>query len=363
MSALPRGAIIGVLGGGQLGRMLAQAAFRLGYEVHVFAPEEGSATQVCPRRTLAAYTDEAALAAFADAVDVVTCEFENVPASAAAYLANRVPVRPGPRALAICQDRVAEKGTLREIGLPTAPWALVHGPGELTRFREEHGRCVLKTTRFGYDGKGQARLAPGGDAAEAWAVVGGHDPGGTGLVEAWIDFAWEGSVIVARGLDGAMASYPLVENQHEHHILHHTLAPAPLASPAVAHAARVLAEQAAAALEIVGLLAVELFVLPSGELLVNELAARPHNSGHWTMDGAHTSQFEQCVRAITGQPLGSPALRSPTRMKNLLGAEIEEIPTWLATPGAVVHDYGKAEIRAGRKMGHVNLPLSPPARI
>ncbi len=356
MTALPPGSVIGVLGGGQLGRMLALAAFRLGYQVHVMAPDEGPATQVTPLRTLAPYHDEAALERFADAVDVVTCEFENVPASAAAFLAAHVPVRPGPRALATCQDRIEEKRFLKSIGLPTAPWGEAHGPEDVARLVEELGRpCVVKTARFGYDGKGQVKVGPGVDPAAAWAEVAGHASGVAAVVEAWVEFAFEASVIVARDPSGAMVSYDLVENRHQHHILHDTFAPAPSAHGGVAARARELAERAAAALDVVGLLAVELFVGADGSLRVNEMAARPHNSGHWTQDGAATSQFEQCVRAVAGLPLGSAALRAPTRMVNLLGDEVLELDRWLRDPSAHIHLYGKPEVRPGRKMGHVNL--------
>lgn len=355
-SPLQRGAVIGILGGGQLGRMTALAAYRLGFQVHVMAPEEGPATQVTPRRTLAPYTDLDALAAFAAQVDVVTCEFENVPAAAAQWLHDHVPVRPGPRALATCQDRIAEKSFLRDIGLPTAPWGVAQGPDDVAALAAELGRpCVLKSARMGYDGKGQVKLGPDTDPAAAWAAMAGHAAGVEGVVEGWVDFAWEGSVIVARGLDGQMAAYELVENRHRDHILHDTLAPAPHLTPDLARRARELALHAAQALDVVGLLAVELFIGHDGGLRVNELAARPHNSGHWTMDGAVTCQFEQCVRAVAGLPLGDPALRHPTRMQNLLGAEVLDLPRWLSDPRARVHLYGKEAVVKGRKMGHVNL--------
>ncbi|MCB9781281.1 MAG: 5-(carboxyamino)imidazole ribonucleotide synthase [Alphaproteobacteria bacterium] len=356
MTPLHRGGVIGVLGGGQLGRMLGHAAEQLGYRVHVLSPRPGPATQVTPDHTLADYEDEAALARFADAVDVVTSEFENVPASAAAFLAARVPVRPGPRALATCQDRIAEKTFLREAGIPTAPWGEAHGPADVARLAETLGRpCVLKTARFGYDGKGQAMVKAGTDPADAWATIAGHAPDAAGVVEGWVDFSWEASVVVARGLDGHTVCYPLVENRHRDHILHETLAPAPRATPDVAARAQALAERVAQALDIVGLIAVELFVGADGDLRVNELAARPHNSGHWSMNGARVSQFEQCIRAITGNPLGDARAIAPTRMVNLLGDEVLDRDRWLRDPDAHLHDYGKDEVRPGRKMGHVNI--------
>lgn len=350
-----RGAVIGVLGGGQLGRMLALAAYRMGHRVHVFAPEEGPATQVSPRYTLAPYDDEAALSAFAAQVDVVTCEFENVPARAAELLSASVPVRPGPRALAICQDRWLEKGLLASLGLPTAPWRMVRSAEEVAAaVAELGGPCILKTARLGYDGKGQARLSRPDEAAAAWATIGGPSHA-QGVVEGRVDFLWEGSLLLARGLDGQLACYDLVENRHERGILRETLAPAPLQTSELAAQARLVAGRIADELDLVGLLAVELFVLADGRLAVNELAARPHNSGHWTMDGAYTCQFEQLVRVITGLPLGNPGTRCPTRMLNLLGEEILERERYASTAGARLHDYGKEPIVAGRKMGHVNL--------
>ncbi len=352
---IPRGAVIGVLGGGQLGRMLALAAYRLGYRVHIFAPEEGPATQVSPLRTLASYDDEPALLAFADRVDVVTCEFENVPARAAELLASRVPVRPGVLALATCQDRWLEKGLLASLDMPTAPWRAVRDEHDVARAVQEiGGPCILKTARLGYDGKGQARLASPDQARQAWEEIGGPSHR-LGVVEGKVDFLWEGSQVLARGLDGQLAFYELVENRHERGILRETLAPAPRGSLALGEQARLLAARIADRLDIVGLLAVELFVLADGSLAVNELAARPHNSAHWTQDGARICQFEQLVRAIAGLPLGDPGLRGPTRMLNLLGEEILERDRWASTPGARLHDYGKDELLPGRKMGHVNL--------
>lgn len=357
MTALPPGAVIGMLGTGQLGRMSALAAFPLGYQVHVFGPEHGPATQVTPRVTLAAYDDEHALAAFADAVDVVTYEFENVPAATAAFLAGRVPVRPGPRALAICQHRVHEKRFLQEVGAPTAAWRAVSSVEELARAAEELGRpLVLKTARFGYDGKGQAILRPGDDPARAWAAIGGK-PGTEAIAEAFVPFAYEASVVVARSISGEVAAYDLVENVHRDHILHRTLAPAPTAAPSTLAAADALARRIVEALDLVGVLGIELFVLPDGSLAVNELAPRPHNSGHWTQDGALTSQFEQHVRAVAGLPLGDPQRHGAWTMTNLVGDDVLAVPTWLADPRAKVHLYGKEHARPGRKMGHVNRPV------
>lgn len=360
MSALPPGSVIGVLGGGQLGQMLALAAAPLGYRVHVYSDRPGPATQVCPLQTVAPYTELAALDAFAAAVDVVTCEFENVPAAAAERLAASVPVRPGPRALATCQDRVAEKTLLRELGVPTAPWGRAESAADVARLARELGRpCILKTARMGYDGKGQARIREGSDPAAAWAEAMGHAPGVLGVVEGFVDFDCEISVIVARGLPDAagavpVATYEPVRNMHAGGILRRTQAPAGVA-PEVAREAVRLARMVADELDIVGLLAVEMFVEPGGGLRVNELAARPHNSGHWSQDGAVTSQFEQCVRAICGLPLGSTARTGRTVMHNLIGEEVHGAQDWLARPGAHLHLYGKAEVRPGRKLGHVNV--------
>jgi 5-(carboxyamino)imidazole ribonucleotide synthase len=357
---LAPGAVIGILGGGQLGRMTALAAARLGYRTHVFAPEpDGPAAQVTSLATSASYDDATALARFARSVDVVTIEFENLPLEPLAALARATPMRPSPEVLAICQDRVREKAFLEGIGVPTARNWTVRDARELGRALGEHGgRGVLKTARLGYDGKGQLPLEAGVDAAAAWAGFGAE----VGVLEAWVDFATEISVITARAEDGAQVSYPPVENQHRHHILARTIAPAALA-PELAAEATALAQRIAAALEVVGLLAVEMFVTRDGRLLVNELAPRPHNSGHWTIDACAVSQFEQLVRAVCGLPLGAPAPFADAVMDNLLGSAVDAWPDLLAEPGAHVHLYGKREILPGRKLGHVTrlTRLRPPA--
>jgi 5-(carboxyamino)imidazole ribonucleotide synthase len=347
---LAPGAVIGILGGGQLGRMTALAAARLGYRAHVFAPEpDGPAAQVTNLATIAPYEDAAALARFARSVDVVTIEFENLPLGPLTELARQAPMRPAPEVLAICQDRVREKEFLAGIGAPTARNWPVRDARELTRALGEHrGRGVLKTARFGYDGKGQLPVEPGDDAAAAWARLRAE----VGVLEAWVDFAAEISVLTARAADGAQVSYPPVLNEHQEHILARTIAPAPIA-PKLASEAVALAKGIAAALDVVGLLAVEMFVTRDGGLLVNELAPRPHNSGHWTIDACAVSQFEQLVRAVCGLPLGAPAPFADAVMDNLLGSAVEAWPELLAEPGARVHLYGKREIRRGRKLGHV----------
>jgi 5-(carboxyamino)imidazole ribonucleotide synthase len=344
------GAVIGILGGGQLGRMIAMAAARLGYRCHILTPEADSpAAQVTSLATVASYGDTAALERFAAAVDVVTMEFENLPVAALTTLARTRPVHPSPLVLSICQDRRREKDFLRRIGVPVAPYAVVEDAAGLEQALAEVGRpAILKTAQLGYDGKGQVRIEPPSmlDAALATAAA------GPCVLEGLVDFEREISVITARGPDGARASYVPVENRHRDQILIQTIAPAPIPD-ALAEQAQALAEQIAAGLELVGLLAVEMFVTRDGRLLVNELAPRPHNSGHWTIDACAVSQFEQLVRAICGLPLGDPERFADAVMDNLLGSDVERWAAILAEPGARLHLYGKAEVRAGRKLGHV----------
>jgi 5-(carboxyamino)imidazole ribonucleotide synthase len=348
---LPPGSTIGILGGGQLGRMLAGAAARLGYRCHVFTPEEESpAGLVTPFVTRAEFDDEAALARFAAAADVVTFEFENVPAETAEFIAARgKPMHPGPAVLRITQDRLREKDFLRSVDVATTDYREVTSTAALEdAVRDIGARGVLKTVRLGYDGKGQVMLGPGGDLAAAWRGIGG----GVAILEKFVDFACEISVIVARNGLGAIAAYPPVENQHANHILATTIAPARIAAE-IAARAEAIARHVAEELEIVGLLAVEMFVTKTGELLVNELAPRPHNSGHWTLDACATSQFEQHVRAICGLPLGSVERHSDAIMTNLIGSDIDRWRDLIAEPAAKLHIYGKSEARPGRKMGHV----------
>jgi len=346
---IPPGSTLGILGGGQLGRMTALAAARLGYSCHVFAPEPDSPAFAVARHTCASYDDRAALEAFADSVSVVTLEFENVPVAALEILAGRVRVRPDAAVLAVTQDRLAEKRFLEARGFPLARYRGVRSREDAGRaLAELGGRGVLKTTRLGYDGRGQRIVASPAEAAEAFAALGG----GPQVLETFVTFEREISVVTARRADGARASYPPVENRHEHHILRTTLAPAPIA-PALAREAVALAEAIAEALGVVGLLAVEMFVTGASGLLVNELAPRPHNSGHWTLDACPVSQFEQLVRAVCDLPLGDPAPFAAAVMENLLGEEVNAWPNLLAEPGARLHLYGKREVRPGRKMGHV----------
>jgi 5-(carboxyamino)imidazole ribonucleotide synthase len=344
------GATIGILGGGQLGRMTALAATRLGYRCHVFATEPDSpAEQVCGRATVAEYEDRAALDEFAAAVDVATFEFENIPAAAVRRVAASKPVLPRPEILEITQDRVREKDFLRSIEIPTAAYRQISDPLALARAIRDFGHpAVLKSARMGYDGKGQVTLTPQTGPAEAWSDMGGQ----RGILESFVDFSCEISVIVARSRNGAWAAYPPVENHHVNHILDTTIAPARI-NPETATRAEAIARYVAEKLDLVGVLAVEMFVLPSGEVLVNELAPRPHNSGHWTIDACVTSQFEQLVRAMCGLPLGAVAHHSDAVMKNLIGDDVTKWREALADPFTKLHLYGKHQVQPGRKMGHV----------
>jgi len=348
---LKPGDMIGILGSGQLGRMIAMAAARLGIRAHIYCPESGPAFDVCAQHTIAAYEDEKALAAFADSVGVISYEFENVPAKTAAFLEARRPVRPGPRALAITQDRFTEKSFLNDLGIPTAPFAQVDSVADLENAVAKLGHpSVLKTRRFGYDGKGQTMIREGSNLAEAFASVGG----GACILEGFVPFLREVSVIGARGLDGSFAAYDVCENEHANHILSRTIVPAH-ASPGTQKAAIDMAGRIAAALDYVGVITVEMFLVEEAQgerIVVNEIAPRVHNSGHWTLDGAVTSQFEQHVRAICGWPLGSPARHGAIEMHNLIGAEAHDWAALLAKPGVALHLYGKHEAREGRKMGH-----------
>lgn len=349
---LPPNSTIGILGGGQLGRMSALAAAELGYRCHIYAPEADSpGMQVAAARTVAGYEDSQALAAFAAAVDVVTFEFENVPARTLEILEPLVPCRPGRKALAVCQDRLQEKAFFGEAGVPVAPWRAVHSLAELEAAIGEIGLpAVLKTTRLGYDGRGQAVLRAPEEAAAAFARL---EPKPL-ILEAFVPFTQEISAVAARGADGATAVYDAVENRHHHHILDLSFAPARIPQ-AVAESARAHAARVAAALELVGVLAVEFFLLADGRLLGNEIAPRPHNSGHWTMDACQASQFHQHMRAVGGLPLGSPRRHSDAVMRNLVGPEgMAKLPLLQGSPDISVHLYGKAAAREGRKMGHAN---------
>ncbi|HEV1998916.1 MAG TPA: 5-(carboxyamino)imidazole ribonucleotide synthase [Xanthobacteraceae bacterium] len=348
LPVLAPAATIGILGGGQLGRMLAQAAAKLGLRAHVFAPDADScAFAVAHAHTVAAYDDEAALARFAAAVDLATYEFENIPAATARFIATRKPVLPDPKVLETTQDRLAEKKFVNRLGIGTAQFAEVNSEADLKAAIDKIGvPAVLKTRRLGYDGKGQAAIRAAGEATAAWRAVGAQPS----ILEGFIDFAREISVVAARGCTGEFVAYEPIENDHRNHILHHSRVPAAI-SPALADEAIAIAKKIADSLGYVGVIAVEMFVTRDGRLLVNELAPRVHNSGHWTLDGASVSQFEQHLRAISGWPLAHPRRLGKVEMTNLIGDEVNSAPR--SAPGVAVHLYGKREARPGRKMGHV----------
>ena len=359
--ALLPGARVGVMGGGQLGRMLGQAARRLGYGLVVWSPEaDPPAAAVADELVNAPFDDPAAERAFAAAVDVVTVEFENIPSALVARLAEQHPVRPSARVLHVTQHRGREKAFVRAAGLPHVPYREVADASALAGALEVIGYpAVLKTAGFGYDGKGQARLRGPTDLPAADGLL----AQGPCLLERLVPLTLELSVIVARGEDGAVVTYPVFENAHTNHILDVTVVPARVA-PALAARAAALAVRVAEAFDLVGLACVECFVDENGALLVNEIAPRPHNSGHVTLEACETDQFEQQLRAVCGLPLGSTRLRSPGAMANLLGDLWEPgTPNWagvLARPGLHLHLYGKRQPRPGRKMGHLSLLASDP---
>ena len=346
---LPQGACIGILGGGQLGRMLTVAASRLGLKAHIFEPGANTpAGQVAQQVTTASYEDEAALRRFAQSVDVITYEFENIPTSALDILEQIRPIHPDRRALAKSQDRLSEKEFLTGLGLKVAPYANVTTDAEAKAAAQSIGTpSILKTRRMGYDGKGQIRLKDASDMTEAWQAM----RGAPSVLERFINFTHEVSVIAARARDGQVACYDPGENAHREGILHSTTVPATL-SAAQRMDAVLLAGQILNALDYVGVMGVELFVTTDG-LIVNEIAPRVHNSGHWTQNGCDICQFEQHIRAVAGWPLGDGSRHSDIRMENLIGADMDRIPE-LRETNAALHLYGKSEVKPGRKMGHVN---------
>jgi 5-(carboxyamino)imidazole ribonucleotide synthase len=348
---LPPNATIGLVGGGQLGRMSALAAARLGYRCHILTREHDSpAAQVSHGVTISDYNDPVSLRAFAAAVDVISFEFENVSAEGLDLLASLKPVRPSPAILRVSQDRVAEKTFVNSLGIATAPWRPVGSLAELEAAVASLGLpAVLKTTREGYDGKGQAILGSPDDLPPAFERLRPKPL----ILEGFIDYAMEISVVAGRAEDGSLSAFDTVENRHRAHILDLTLAPARI-PVAVGDAAQNIARKIASGLDLIGLLAVEMFVDAGGRVLVNEIAPRPHNSGHWTIDACPMSQFELHIRAIAGLPLPPATRHSDAAMKNLVGPEEAALwPRILATPGFIPHLYGKAEARVGRKMGHV----------
>ena len=356
-SPLPPGTMIGILGGGQLGRMLSLAASKLGMRTHIYCPDPNSpAFEVTPHKTVASYDDEVSLAAFADAVDVITYEFENVPAATAQFLAARKPLRPGTNALAISQDRLAEKAFLASKNIPVAPYRAVETLADLEAAVDAIGLpAVLKTTRLGYDGKGQRVLRDRADLAAAYEALSPKPL----VLEAFVPFEQEISVVVARSLSGEVRSFDPAENVHRDHILFTSTVPAKISAGIEKHAA-MLAKVIVVALDYVGVLGVEFFVVPGERptLLVNEIAPRVHNSGHWTEAVCLTDQFEQHIRAILGWPLGDPARIADVVMENLIGDEVSIVPTDL-DGNTQPHLYGKTDIRPGRKMGHINRIVRP----
>jgi len=359
---LKPGDTIGILGGGQLGRMLAMAAARLGLRCQVFSPDPDSpAFEVVLNATCAEYADVEALELFANDVDVITYEFENIPAAAAMILGARRPVLPERKILETTQDRLAEKDFVKRLGVATADYADVTSAASLRDAITRIGLpAVIKTRRFGYDGKGQAIIREGDDPDRIWTALGTK----SAILEAFIPFEREISVIAARSADGHVECYDVTENEHRDHILKVSRAPAAIPDNLAAEA-RSIAEKIAGALDYVGVLAVEMFVLNDRggpRVLVNEIAPRVHNSGHWTLDGATISQFEQHIRAIAGWPLGRPVRHGHVTMTNLIGDEINGYEAWLSVPGATVHLYGKGPPRPGRKMGHVTQVRAMPPK-
>ena len=347
-AALAPGATIGILGGGQLGRMLALAAARLGFKTHVYSDEtESCGFLVASATTRACYDDDEALAKFADTCDVVTFEFENVPETTVQRLAAHVAVAPNARALAIAQDRFLEKSFLAELGIATAGFRNVESEADAVAATRDLGLpAVLKTRRFGYDGKGQQLVRTAEEAARAFANLAAPC-----ILEQFVDFSFEASVVAARARDGSFAAFDPPKNEHENHILRRSTVPAPLPEERVRDATA-MARRIADALDYVGVVGVELFVRKNGEIAVNEIAPRVHNSGHWTIEACVVSQFEQHIRAVAGWPLGDPSRHSDAVMENSIGTEVEN---WraLSKPPAGLHIYGKRFARQGRKMGHV----------
>ncbi|MBN9079482.1 MAG: 5-(carboxyamino)imidazole ribonucleotide synthase [Rhizobiales bacterium 65-79] len=358
---LAPGATIGIIGGGQLGRMLAMAAARLGYHTVVLEPQpDCPAAQLASRQIVAAYDDPDALDALAKSAAVVTYEFENVPVEAASRLASLVPVFPPPRALETSQDRVAEKTFLNAHGISTASFRVVDNDGDIAAALDAFGGSgVLKTRRFGYDGKGQRVIRRGeaGDFRGAFAAMGNVPL----ILEELVPFECEISVIAARGRDGSVAAYEPARNVHHEGILRSSTVPAGIPER-IADAARRAAFRLLEALDYVGIIGVEFFVTAKGEVLANEFAPRVHNSGHWTEAACVVSQFEQHIRAIAGLPLGNPARHSDCVMENLIGDEVDRVPGLLREPNLFLHLYGKAETRPGRKMGHFTRLRATPLR-
>ncbi len=345
--------VLGILGGGQLGRMSAMAAARLGITTHIYCPEEACpASLVTPYFTCAEYTDKEALTKFANSVDVISYEFENIPVETIEFLTSIKPVYPDSKLLEVSQNRLKEKDFLNSIGVLTAPWAPARSVEDIATTFGKWGlnEAIIKTTRFGYDGKGQIFHRDGDDISSSWASLNTDEA----VIEGVIDFDYEVSIIIARDLQGQMAVYPPVMNEHKNHILDKTHYPSPLPESLAIEAAE-MARKIADAVDLVGVLALELFVTKDGKLLANEIAPRTHNSGHWTIDACAVSQFENHVRCVTGLPVGAPEPIIAAEMHNLIGDDIQKLDDYLKTPRAHIHLYGKTEAREGRKMGHVTI--------
>ena len=344
------GRSIGILGGGQLGRMMAIAAAQMGYRTHIFCPDrDPPAAQVANDTTIGDYADRTLIDQFCKSVDVVTLEFENVPVDTVEYISQKIPVRPGAGVLKIAQDRVFEKDFAKKLKIPTARYAAIDNFDQLAAAVDAIGLpAILKTRRMGYDGKGQIKIKKKSEIESAWHAIGGMPA----ILESLVDFKMEISVIVARSPSGEIATYPAVENRHKNHILDETIAPAPI-YPKLAKTASNMARKMAQQIKLQGLMAVEMFLASNGEILMNEIAPRPHNSGHWSIDACVTSQFEQSIRAVCDLPLGSTEILAAARMKNLLGDAVNKYADYLSDPYAKLHLYGKQDAKDGRKMGHV----------
>ncbi|MBL4646958.1 MAG: 5-(carboxyamino)imidazole ribonucleotide synthase [Hyphomicrobiales bacterium] len=354
LSMLKPGSTIGILGGGQLGAMLASAACEMGFKTHIYAPDNNSpAFQRTNLITVAPYEDLDALSRFAASVDVVSYEFENVPIAPLQHIQHTVPIRPGIKALETAQDRLVEKDFLKSCGARLASYAEVNSLEDLQVATQEIGYpCVLKTRRFGYDGKGQIVLREGDDLSQAWSGL----KGAPCVLEAFVDFFAETSLIAARAVDGTIAAFEMALNTHKNHILHTTQLPCGLPEDVLSEADKI-SQEILTRLDYIGVMGIEFFVAKENDthvLYVNEIAPRVHNSGHWTQDGCLVDQFEQHIRAIAGWPLGAPVRHSNIEMINLIGDDIDQVSGYLDDPRCKVHLYGKAEARLGRKMGHVN---------
>ena len=346
--------ILGILGGGQLGRMSAMAAARLGITTHIYCPEAGCpASLVTPHFTCADYEDEEALKRFAQEVDVISYEFENIPLKTIEFLKNLKPVYPDSKLLECSQNRLKEKAFLNSIDIETAPWAPCHTSNDISTVLEQWktGQCIIKTARFGYDGKGQIFHKVNDNVEDSWSSLNTQEA----VIEGIIDFDYEVSIIVARDINGKIAAYPPVKNEHKNHILDKTFYPAPLPAD-LQNQATEMAEKIADAVNLVGVLALELFVTKDGKLIANEIAPRTHNSGHWTIDACTVSQFENHVRCVVGMSVGdtTPHVKA-AEMHNLIGDDINKLDDYYVMDNAHVHMYGKTESRAGRKMGHVTI--------